>query len=232
MRSMSVISRARALQAAPARKQRATRPMILDAARRIARAEGWAAVTIRRVAEALGYTSPLIYEHFRDKDDALTAILHEGFGTLAAALAAAATRAADPADPDAYALAVAHAYAAFARAEPAMYQLMHGMGGVALDPAETARGAGVVCEVAVGAVQQWAAAAGVRLPDPLAATEVLWCTLHGVTCLALVGRLHGVADVSDGGAVNGGALNAGARADRLLDRAVRDLLAGWRAASD
>jgi AcrR family transcriptional regulator len=183
--------------------------MVLDAARRIARAEGWGAVTIRRVASALGYASPLIYEHFRDKDDALLAILHEGFGALALALEAAAERPIAAHDADAYVLGLADAYVAFAHAEPALYRLMHGMGGVALDPTETGRGAALVCDVAVRALERWAAAAGVRLPDPLAATEALWSTLHGITCLALAGRLD-------------------ARSEVLMPATVGSLLAGWR----
>jgi AcrR family transcriptional regulator len=215
----------------PARKQRATRPMILDAARRIARADGWPAVTIRRVADDLGYTSPLIYEHFRDKGDALAAILHEGFGALAADMAAAAARPVDPADPDAYALGVAEAYLAFARRDPAVYQLMNGMGGVSLDPAETVRGAHLTCEVGVGALESWAQAAGVRFPDALAATEVLWCALHGVTCLAIAGRLDAAHQSGPaGGAPAEDAPADDAHADALLRRATHTLLAGWRAA--
>lgn len=209
--------------AAPRRRrtQRATRAMILDATRAIARADGWPAVTIRRVADELGYTSPLIYEHFRDKADALAAVVHEGFAALAAVLAAAAARPLDPAAPDAYVRAVADAYVAFAHREPAVYQLMHGMGGVVLDPAETARGAALVCDVAVGALETWVAAVGVRLPDPLAATEVLWCALHGATCLALAGRL--------GSAAGAPPEDGLAHADALRRHAVDVLLAGWRA---
>lgn len=216
---MTTAARPRPLHAPPARKprkQRATPAMILDTARQIARTEGWPAVTIRRVADALGYTSPLLYEHFRDKEAMLTAILHEGFGALAAAMAEAAARPVDPADPDAYALDVAAAYLACARREPAVYRLMNGMGGVPLDPAATMQGAALTCEVGMGAVQTWAAATGVRIPDPLAATEVFWCVLHGVTCLALAGRLDVPGD---------------AYADALLNDAVSPLLAGWRARS-
>ncbi len=214
---MPTAARPRARPAATARKprkQRATPAMILDAARQIARAEGWHAVTIRRVADGLGYASPLLYEHFRDKEDMLTGVLHEGFGALAAAMAAAAARPVDPAGPDAYALGVAAAYLGFARRDPAVYRLMNGMGGVPLDPAGTRQGAALTCEIGAGAVQTWAAAAGVRVPDPLAATEVLWCAMHGVTCLALAGRLDAPGD---------------AYAAALLDHAVGALLAGWRA---
>jgi AcrR family transcriptional regulator len=171
----------------------------------------------RRVADALGYASPLIYEHFRDKDDALTAVVHEGFAALADAMREAAARPVDPADPDAYARAVARAYFDFARHEPAVYQLMHGMGGVALDPTNTLRGAQAVCDVGITALERWAAAAGVRLPDALAATEILWCALHGVASLALAARLDAHVATGD--------THAGA----LLDGAVGALLGGWRA---
>jgi AcrR family transcriptional regulator len=203
-----------ALAARKPRKQRATPAMILDAARQIARAEGWPAVTIRRVADALGYTSPLLYEHFRDKEDMLTAVLHEGFGALAADMATAAARPIDPADPDAYGLGVAASYLAFARREPAVYRLMNGMGGVPLDSGATMQGAALTCEVGVGAVHTWAAATGVRIPDALAATEVIWCVMHGVTCLALAGRLDVPGD---------------AYADAMMNDAIGALLAGWRA---
>jgi AcrR family transcriptional regulator len=195
------------------RKQRATPEMILDAARRIAREEGWPAVTIRRVADVLGYTSPLIYEHFRDKGAALAAIVGEGFGTLAAGMSSAAAAARGDADPAAPVLAAAHAYVAFARAHPEVYQVMHGLGGVALDPAETARGTMLVCELAVDALRNWSERAGVPLADPLAETEILWSTLHGLCALELSSRL-------DGGA---------ARTDLLVARAVTGLLAGWAA---
>jgi AcrR family transcriptional regulator len=43
----------------------AGRTDILAAARSIGLRMGWKAVTIRAVAQQLGYTSPLLYEHFR-----------------------------------------------------------------------------------------------------------------------------------------------------------------------
>ena len=40
------------------------RQQILDAARSVAEAEGWAAVTSRRLADVIGYTQPVLYAHF------------------------------------------------------------------------------------------------------------------------------------------------------------------------
>ena len=53
------------------------REQILAAARAIGARKGWSAVTIRSVAQELGYRSPLLYEHFRDKEDLLTQIAVE-----------------------------------------------------------------------------------------------------------------------------------------------------------
>jgi AcrR family transcriptional regulator len=56
---------------------------ILAAARSIGIRTGWKAVTIRAVAQQLGYTSPLLYEHFRDKQELLTELAIEGQSALA-----------------------------------------------------------------------------------------------------------------------------------------------------
>ena len=44
----------------------AGRQEILAAASSIGLSLGWKAVTIRAVAQRLGYTAPLLYEHFKD----------------------------------------------------------------------------------------------------------------------------------------------------------------------
>lgn len=49
----------------------AGRDEILSAARSIGVREGWKVVTIRPVAGILGYTAPLLYEHFGDKQEIL-----------------------------------------------------------------------------------------------------------------------------------------------------------------
>lgn len=193
------------------RQQRANREVILGAARAIARREGWSAVTIRTIADEVHYTSPIIYEHFRNKKEALTEVLRQGFRDLEAAMRHSVSKTADPSDR---LVAMADAYWSFGQAQPEVYQIMHGMGGAALDPAETARGAEAVCHLALEAVKDWAAANEVELEDPLQTTELLWCVLHGVTSLGLGDRLG--RDGSD-------------RTRAMVRRAVSDLMAGWRA---
>ena len=56
------------------------------AARRLLDKEGAEAVTMRRVAEAVGITAMAIYRHYPDREALLNALADEGFEELAAAL--------------------------------------------------------------------------------------------------------------------------------------------------
>ncbi len=94
---------------------------IVAAARMIAEREGWDAVTIRRLAEEIEYSQPVLYSHFANRDAIVAAVAVEGFQALAVALRDAA---AGSADPRAALEVVARAYLAFAQRHPALYAAM------------------------------------------------------------------------------------------------------------
>ena len=50
------------------REREETRTRILDAARELFAAEGYEAVTMRRIAERIEYSATAIYFHFKDKE--------------------------------------------------------------------------------------------------------------------------------------------------------------------
>lgn len=60
----------------------ARRRQILDTALQIAEEEGWQAVTTRRLAEAIDYSQPVVYQHFKNRDELIRTIAIEGFVTL------------------------------------------------------------------------------------------------------------------------------------------------------
>src|SRR6516162_11761670 len=86
----------------------AGRGEIISAARAIGVRKGWGAVTIRTVAQKLGYTSPLLYEHFRDKQDLLTQLAVEAIAMFEKELTADL-----PADHSAAAMKMAERYWTF-----------------------------------------------------------------------------------------------------------------------
>ncbi|MER6595129.1 TetR family transcriptional regulator, partial [Micromonospora purpureochromogenes] len=68
---------------------------VVAAARRLAEAEGWAAVTRRRLAERTGIDIETLYRRFPDPAALVAAVALRGFADLAAALAAARGAAGD-----------------------------------------------------------------------------------------------------------------------------------------
>lgn len=66
-----------------------TRRHILDTAARLFREQGYAAVTLRAVAERVGVRTPSLYYHFANKDDLVVEVLDAGIQAVLDAVRAA-----------------------------------------------------------------------------------------------------------------------------------------------
>jgi AcrR family transcriptional regulator len=103
-------------------RERAQRhQLIITAARELAEAEGWEAVTTRRLAERVEYSQPVLYSHFNGKDAIVSAVAIDGFGELATHLRRARQAAPEPGQA---LRALCRAYLDFATERPALYQAM------------------------------------------------------------------------------------------------------------
>ena len=85
----------------------------IDAAYGLVTTGGVEALSLRRVAEAVGVTHRSLYNHFADREALLDAVAERGFQDLARPLQAAATQA-----------DYVRAYLAFALAHPALHDIM------------------------------------------------------------------------------------------------------------
>ncbi|GAA3668710.1 TetR/AcrR family transcriptional regulator [Lentzea roselyniae] len=163
-------------------RERAERhQLIIDAARELAEAEGWDAVTTRRLAEKVEYSQPVLYSHFKNKDAIIREVAIQGCGELAEKL-----HEANAVQGKSRQHAVAEAYLEFARERPALYDAMFVREvdipfGTADAPAEL-RAAFAELVAAVEPV------AGDRDLETL--TEVFWSTLHGIATLTHGKRLR------------------------------------------
>jgi AcrR family transcriptional regulator len=154
---------------------------ITAAARAIAASEGWSAVTIRRLAEEIEYSQPVLYSHFENRDAIVAAVAVEGFGELELVLRKAPRRSADRRTALGH---VAAAYLDFAGKHPALYEAMFtipiGLRFAATDTKPELRAA-------------FAALAAVVAPsghDDEVATETFWAALHGLAELERSGRIR------------------------------------------
>ena len=164
-------------------RERAQREkLIITATRELAEAEGWQAVTTRRLSERIEYSQPVLYSHFKGMDAIMAAVAVEGFAELAEELRAARTAA-----PDSYgALAdVSAVYIAFAARHPAVYDAMFSQTvdlpfATPQAPPALQAGFGELAE----AIRPHAAGDDLGL-----LTETFWAALHGLVTLTRGGRL-------------------------------------------
>jgi AcrR family transcriptional regulator len=166
-------------------RQRAERyELLLAAARDLAEAEGWDAVTTRRLAGLIDYSQPVIYSHFKGKADIMAAVATRGFEELAARLKMETASAHGA--PDALRNACA-AYLDFARARPVIYEAMFVLPtDLRFAEAETRPELRAGFEALAKVVAPFCA-------DVEAATETLWAALHGLTELERSGRIRSTA---------------------------------------
>ena len=147
------------------------RDQVVRAARHLAESDGWAAVTMRRLAGELGVTQPVLYSAFASRQALVDAVALRGFDDVAAALEAV----------DVSPLARMRAYLDFAAARPRVYEAMFSMpSGLPFAAHDTPR-----------PLARAFAAIRVAFPDADGTrAEVAWSALHGLATLQAGGRLR------------------------------------------
>jgi AcrR family transcriptional regulator len=152
---------------------------IVAAARVIAEREGWDAVTIRRLADEIEYSQPVLYSHFENRDAIVAAVALEGFKELSVGLRAATHGSTGQRN----ALKnVAMAYLAFALRHPALYEAMFILPtNLRFAQAETRPELRAAFEALSAVVTPFCV-------DAETATETFWAALHGLYELERSGR--------------------------------------------
>lgn len=165
-------------------RERAERErLIVTTARELAEAEGWDAVTTRRLAAEIEYSQPVLYSHFKGKGAIMTAVAEQGFAELAATLRAARTAAPGP---HAALSAVATAYTAFAAEHPAVYDAMFTH---AVDLPFATPEAPPSLRASFGELLTALTPHAAPAEDPGVLAETFWAALHGLATLTRSARL-------------------------------------------
>lgn len=155
------------------------RDAILEVARTIVLREGWQAVSIRKIADAIGFSLPVVYTHFESKDAILEEFVKLGFEMLNEEIAAAKGKSLQA---DQQLTAMADTYFQFAFAKREYYQMMFGLGMPSCERAKEISEIGEFAEMIIDTIQ--------HIDPPIDNEEKIrlkfhtfWSILHGLTAI-------------------------------------------------
>jgi AcrR family transcriptional regulator len=147
------------------------RDQVIRRARHLAEAEGWPAVTMRRLAAELSVTQPVIYSAFAGRQALIDGAAVAGFSDLAAKLEAA----------ELSPMARMRAYLDFAANHPRTYEAMFSLpSGLSFATKDTPQ---PLLDAFAGIHDAFPNADGTQ-------AEVAWAVLHGLATLQASGRLR------------------------------------------
>jgi AcrR family transcriptional regulator len=162
------------------RQKEEVRASILDTAWQMVVTEGWQSFSIRKIADAIEYSVPVIYSHFENKDAILLEFNRKGFQLLAEALSKAKATEAEPANQ---LRAMGRAYWNFAFQNKEYYQLMFGLGIPTCDAAVRIPALGDFAEVITSTIVAMVPAGKQPAFNPWLKYQSFWSMLHGLVSI-------------------------------------------------
>jgi len=166
------------------KRKQLLRQKILDASREILLSQGFGALTMRRVAEAIDYAPATIYLHFQSREQIAQELCFAGLERLHERLVSVKTK-----DPAARLAGFARAYLEYARSDPETYRLIFMADPQLTKAVFTHRDSGNAGEASLGlivnTVAELLANSKKPIAKPIELAELLWSGLHGLASLRL-----------------------------------------------
>ena len=160
-----------------------TRANIIEAALQIVKEDGWQALSMRKIADKIEYTAPIIYEYFANKEGILLELTRRGNALLVKDFKEA--RAIHD-TPEKQLAAMWMAYWDFAFTHKELYQLMFGVDMICCEMTNS------MPEAEAGRRMVWETIASIMV-DPNPSDEIIcrkyytfWSVIHGLISINLV----------------------------------------------
>jgi AcrR family transcriptional regulator len=161
---------------------------ILDTARHLLVKEGYQNLSMRKIADAIGYSATSIYLHFDSKDALLHALIHEGMMQLQDALSETAAEADDPLRR---LRALCRCFIDFGLRNPEYYEIMFQLRPERMEryPPEKYRAARKNLNFFGRALEEGAENGTFEIDDATVLASTIWASLHGIVSLLLAERV-------------------------------------------
>lgn len=172
------------------RQKEEVRLAILDTAWQLVKKEGWQQLSIRKIAEAIEYSAPVIYDHFSNKEAILLEIGKQGFQLLSKKMQQAKDKHNHPAEQ---LRAMADAYWSFAFKNKEYYQLMFGLGMPCCEVEKNMPEKFYFRNIVMGPIDELIKKNKVAVTDTCLKYHTFWSIVHGLISIKMMGN----SDVSD-----------------------------------
>ncbi|WP_263786712.1 TetR/AcrR family transcriptional regulator [Salinibacter grassmerensis] len=188
------------------------RRRILDTARHLLVQEGYKALSMRTIADAIGYSATSIYLHFDSKDALLHALIHEGMMDLRDRLRDSAAQ--HPESPVQRLRALCECFVEFGLGNPEYYEIMFQLRPERMEryPPEKYRAARENLEFFARTLDEGVEQGIFEVDDSQVSASTTWSSLHGTVSLLLADRVDVHIDP-----------------DAFIETAIRQVLRGFRA---
>src|SRR6478735_11875682 len=166
------------------RQKEEVRSSILSAAWKLVMQEGWQALSIRKIADAIEYSVPVIYDHFQNKEAILQEFTRRGFRLLNADLEKSKSLILDPARQ---LEAMAYSYWEFAFHNKEYYQLMYGLGMPTCEAVRQMPELQAFYETILNPIRALVETGKNKETDEFLKMQTFWSMLHGLISINMLG---------------------------------------------
>ena len=167
------------------RQKEEVRSSILNAAWKLVETDGWQSLTMRKIADAIEYSAPVIYDHFANKEAILLEFTRRGFRQLNEQLVKAKDKFNNP---EQQIEAIAYGYWKFAFNHKEYYQLMYGLGMPGCETVKQIPEMTSFTEIVSAPIREMVGKSQNTNADPFLKLNTFWSTLHGLISINMMGR--------------------------------------------
>ncbi len=165
------------------RQKKEVRDSILQSAWQLVNEEGWQNLSIRKIADAIEYSVPVVYDHFENKEAILTVFNRRGFQLLGDELKAGKST---QSESKKQLEAIAFAYWDFAFQHKEYYQLMFGLGMPGCEELAKVQELVAFIDVIRSTIAQVVTEGNNKAADVELKVRSFWSTIHGLVSINLL----------------------------------------------
>lgn len=176
------------------RQKEEVRSSILKSAWQIVEKEGWQSLSIRKIAEAIEYSVPVIYDHFENKEGILSEFTRQGFRLLNERIEKAKSQFSDPAKQ---LEAMAFAYWNFAFENEEYYKLMYGLGMPGCEMVKQIAELSTFTELIISTIKELIEINNNYEADAFLKFHTYWSMLHGLISINMMDKKNSRTDMNN-----------------------------------